>query len=179
MKNILIVGCYRSGTTALFNIARLVLKHTGQDFSSYFWEGNIISGKEYQLIKTHAYNTTLAKNAYKIFIAHRELSEVKKSMIALQKFTIQAGYTNAANLEYLDTMQNFAKLWMDQADYVQHFDTLINNPIEIVESLLKELQIPYIDKQVSMILNEFKGLKAPKQGHDNVTLLGETHKKFQ
>lgn len=179
MKRILIVGCYRSGTTALFNIVRLILKHTDKKYSAYFWEGNIMSNKEYQLIKTHAYNPILAKKAYKIFIAYRELSEIKKSMIALKKFTIQDGYKNAANLEYLKTVQQFAKLWMIKADYIQSFDILIDNPIKIIEDLFGKLQIPYNKEQAEKILNEFKGLKAPKRGHDKETLLGETHKKFQ
>jgi hypothetical protein len=176
-KYILVVGCYRSGTTALFNLVRLVLKHTGKDYDGYFWGGKTMSNKEYQLVKTHTYSKAFAKKAYKIFIAYRKLSEIKKSMSALKN--VGDRYANAANLEYLETAQGFAKQWLAEADYIQHFDTLVNMPLLIIGDIYEELNIKYDTKQAMKILKEFRSLKAPKKGHNEETLLTETHKKYQ
>ncbi len=179
-RYIIIAGCYRSGTTALFNLVRLILKHTKQDYDAYFWEGKTISEKQYHLIKMHTYSIQMSKIAFRVYVAHRKLLEIKKSMNALKKSIMPIGeaYANASNTKNLKFAYGDAQLWIAKADYIQNFQTLVKDPIMIVISILNDLEIRFTPIVLEAILKEFSELKAPKKGHDKETLLTETHKKF-
>lgn len=180
-RYIVIAGCYRSGTTALFNIVRLIMKHTKQDYNAYFWEGKTIGINQYHIVKTHTYSPTFGKTAYRIFAAHRKLLEVKKSMNALKKSItpIHNDYANASNTDNLKFAYGDAQLWITKADYIQNFKTLVKDPVMIIIAILNDLEISYTPEVLQAIFNEFNNLKAPRQGHDKESLLTETHKKFQ
>ncbi len=180
-RYIIIAGCYRSGTTALFNLVRLIMKHTKQNYNAYFWEGVTQGDNEYHIVKTHTYSPTFGNNAHKIYVAHRKLLEVKKSMNALKKSIMPIGeaYANASNTKNLKFAYGDAQLWIAKADYIQNFQTLIKDPIMIVISILNDLELRFTPIILESILKEFGELKAPKKGHDKETLLTETHKKFQ
>lgn len=179
-RYIIIAGCYRSGTTALFNIVRLILKHTNQDYDAYFWEGKTISEKEYHLIKMHTYSPTMSKMAFRIYVAHRKLLEVKKSMNALKKsiIPIHGDYTNASNTQNLKFAYGDSQLWIAKADYIQNYTHLLNDVVMIFIAILNDLQIFYKGEELEAMIKEFGELKAPKKGHDKETLMTETHKKF-
>lgn len=178
-RYIIIAGCYRSGTTALFNIVRLLMKHTKQDYGAYFWEGKTMGNSQYHIIKTHTYSPTFGKTAYRIYVAHRKLMEVRKSMNALKKVVIHTDYANASNTQNLKFAYGDAQLWASKADYIQNFSTLIKDPVMIMISILNDLEIPYTPGILQATIKEFGELRAPKAGHDKESLLTETHRKFQ
>ncbi len=180
-RYIVITGCYRSGTVALFNIVRLIMKHTSQEYDAYLWEGRTISQKEYQIIKTHNYNPKISKMAYRIFVAHRKLKMIKKSMNTLKKGIVPVNndFKNVMDTKNLKFAYGDSQMWLTKADYIQNFGHLTSDIAIIFIGILNNLGIFYKAEELESMIKEFSELKAPRTGHDKETLLTETHKKFQ
>lgn len=176
-KYIIVAGSYRSGTTALFNIIRLILKHSNVKYDAYFWNGHTKSNKEYQLIKTHTFSEGLCDKAYKIFVAHRKFDDVYNSMLSLSKMKIDNKFINAANVEDIEEAWMHSKRWINKADYIQNFINLTNDVTYLIQSIAAVMGITNF--QLKEIVREFTSLKAPVKGLDEVTLLTETHRKQQ
>jgi len=176
-KHIIIAGCYRSGTTALFNIVRLILKYSDVEYDAYFWNGKTESNKEYQLIKTHTFNEGLADKAYKVFVAHRKYDDVYSSMLALSKTKVDNKFSNAGNIDNLDYAWSHAERWVKSADYIQNFIDLNSDIRILIHTISNILNMP--NNLSEKLILEFKGLRAPEKGLDEITLLTETHKKQQ
>jgi len=179
-KYIIVAGCYRSGTTALFNIVRLILKYSKVEYDSYFWNGKTESSKEYQLIKTHTFSEGLTAKAYKIFVAHRKFEGVHNSILNLSKCKVDDQFANAANVDNINYAWLDSERWIRNADYIQNFTDLTDHTTALVFHICSILNISDLseDDMLSVIL-EFNALKAPTKGFDKTTLLTEVHKKQQ
>ena len=116
---ILIAGCWRTGTTALYNITRLICEADGETYAQEDGRYDIETGKEakHQIVKTHKFNPSWVEWAstldevliqaphrlqkfYKprrlIFVTDREEAEILASM---ERFKKTGGTGNATNKE--------------------------------------------------------------------------------
>lgn len=175
-KFIIVAGCYRSGTTALFNIVRLVLKHSGKKYEAYFWDGQSKGTDGYELVKTHTWNQGLAEKAEFVFNTYRGATSTINSMKSLRKRGVSSEFANAADYKNHGNAMAHADLWHQYSHYTSFYSILRLSPLKIINDIANKIGVHV---QMHDVFKEFQSLKAPTKGFDPVTLLTETHYKIR
>lgn len=153
---VLIAGIKRSGSTAQYNMVRLVLqkKYDVSIFGSDYDLGEIT------LIKKHDYDHWLYENATYIFTTDRADEDIIKS---LKKFSGRNRYG-------LDNMRKHLNAYKKRSIHFE-YDDIVNNPKWCIETIANELNI---NVDVEEIYKEFKSIK-PGNEYNPITMLFPNH----
>jgi hypothetical protein len=83
VRVILSVGAIRSGSTPIFNIARLLLQQARELLTAGWIDDINEPPEETDLVKAHEWCAELAERANVVLTSHRDLREVARSLAAI------------------------------------------------------------------------------------------------
>jgi hypothetical protein len=165
-KIILSAGMPRSGSTWLFNAARLLLDHQNNDNYKAVWIGNIekqtIENLDNTLlIKIHNYDEALASKADLIIYSFRDIRDSIASNE--RKFTIKPSIEQADNLIELDTK------WKQCADFILRYEDMMKNKQASLQQLARYFKLPASDKTIEAIQLALDGFSYNSSDKNNGT----------
>jgi len=170
-------GMYRSGSTWLYNAARLILQCAGTPDLGAGWitEKDAILQHQNALIKIHSYDPDLAARADVVLTSHRDLRDVAASLS--RKFKVEFSIK-----PILETMQDYLR-WARIAAYDLHYERLLADKmaeLKKVAAVLKLSPSAVAALPFEQILSEIEGEhfiegRATAQRYDTVNLLHEGH----
>jgi hypothetical protein len=165
---ILSAGMPRSGSTWLFNAARLLLNNAGRDVGSG-WIGDwaTLPKKMWLLLKVHDYDPYLVENARIILYSFRDLRDALAS--SKRKFGTEP--TMAQSRHWLEADRQ----WRQQASFVLRYESMLTDATSLITDLTAALQLPEVDSQET--LAQIARINTPNGGdaYDPETLLHPDH----
>jgi len=158
---ILSSGMPRSGSTWLYNAARLILLNSQKthDLVSFGWIGDLdsIPKKKIMLIKIHSYDISWVKKSQIILYSYRDIRDALAS--AKRKFEQQP------SIERADAYILQYKQWKNEADFIMRYESMLNDPLGTLEKLASTLNIK--DVKLTEILTEINSLSYQSTGIKN------------
>ena len=155
-----IAGIKRSGSTAQYNMARLILQ-------KYYYL--TVYGQEYELtkgcslIKHHPFDKELFSASDYVLTTDRPDEEIIES---LDKF-------GSHNRYGLDMMRKHLQEWRSHNKNLhQEYSEILNNPKQCIKEIADFLELYEVD--VNEIYKEFKQIKPTKE-YDPITMLFPNH----
>ena len=158
-----ISGIKRSGSTAQFNMVRLILE---KKFDTVHVTGlpTDIQGHDCAIIKLHTYDAHVHNLASYVFTTDRPNADILRS---LKKF-------NRGDVKPMKKMRDHLRRWQTRKAVNIHYNDIVNNPKLCIEIILKTFGFTDIDPDE--ILQEFLAIKPPKKGeYDPKTMLFDNH----
>lgn len=157
---VVIAGIKRSGSTAQFNMVRLILEKA---FSEVHVTGNPKDLKApCTIVKIHTFDKTLFEKADHVFTTSRDLVEIQES---LSRF-------NRPNSRNMRQMMNALKKWRKKSLHM-HYKEITNSPLYCINRIAHTFDFK-IDS--SEILKEFEAIKPPTdKDYDARTMLFCNH----
>jgi hypothetical protein len=170
-------GMPRSGSTWLFNVVRVLLKHGGAPdvAGGYVAQTDELLTHATSIIKLHPFHFGLASKADVILTSHRDLRDIAASM----QRHYQKKYS-AADMN--DWVKDQVK-WVQYAAYDLHYENMLTDKLTEVKKIAAVLKFsPQILAQLDYdtILDEIDGAKFKKKfakdvAYDAENLLHEGH----
>jgi hypothetical protein len=170
-------GMPRSGSTWMFNVVRLLLKHAeAPDLAGgYVGQAEELLAHQTSIIKLHPFDFGLASRADVILTAHRDLRDVAASM----KRHYEKDYSAPEMNEWVKSQVK----WTQYAAYDMHYELLLVDRLAEVKKIAGTLRLaPTVLARLpyEAILNEIEGQKFTKKfseasAYDAVNLLHEGH----
>jgi hypothetical protein len=158
---ILATGMRRSASTWLYNAARLLLCSSpavSQSFNcGWIGDWNNLQKKKFMLIKAHDYDQRLVDDSNFILYSYRDLRDAIAS--GFRKF----GW--APTIEVADEMVRQHELWMDSADFVMRYESMLLEKEDTVTRLARALDIH--DVEPAGIVRTIEELNYLNQGTKN------------
>jgi hypothetical protein len=170
-------GMPRSGSTWMFNVVRVLLKHAGVPdvAGGYVGQASELLTHQHAIIKLHPFDFELATRADVVLTAHRDLRDVAASM----KRHYQKNYSAVEMNEWVKSQVK----WAQYAAYDLHYELLLVDRLAEIRKIAATLQLPppiLAGLPYETILNEIEGQKFTKKfseasAYDAVNLLHEGH----
>jgi hypothetical protein len=188
---IIVVGCWRSGTTALFNMIRLICEADGPTIAFFEQtEKTAFRVFKHQVLKAHKYNEQniawadyvpqghaltlqfpyIITNRKLVFTTHRDAGDILESM---QRFRAAGGIGNGADPANLGRGLEHWGLYQQHACYMTWFNQFKRSPEKLIREITAILDLQHIDQKA--VLKQWQALRPPKQGIDPLTLLHANH----
>lgn len=166
---ILTVGQRRSGSTALFNLIRVVCEQNGRTYGCFedTYDEDIADQCDFVIIKAHKYKEELVHWADVVFTIFREPEDVKAS---IERFAKKGGK------EYTD--KDFIRglawwgLYQFHASYCVYFNQIVRSPGTVARRTAEIMDLVIDEKKV---IATFNRIQPPKTGYDPITLLHANH----
>lgn len=172
-------GMYRSGTTYQFNVVRVIMEmiHGKENVYSEWVDFYQPKGYSVEIVKTHKPKPKLLRNAKFVLSTNRTEEGIKGSMNRRKEFSQKnpdIRFSNEANVDRYDEFMEWAKYWMKNADYIQDFDMIKQDPQKLIQDYINLFgyQNLITAKQVKKRMDQ---IKPPKEGYDPETLLHVGH----
>lgn len=152
-----VCGIKRSGSTAQYNMVRLILETlgpintTGDSF-------NFVEG--INLYKTHVFNKTVYNKSDYIFTTDRDRVEIMQS---LERF-------NTGTIKPMSVMVMHLNKWKQKSLH-QDYKDIVNNPRKCIEEITEHLGVQV---DIDDIYNKFKSIK-PESEYNPKTMLFPNH----
>lgn len=166
---ILIAGCWRSGTTALYNLVRVICEEHGNTYACFEDTYNESIGGEFdfEIVKVHKFKKTWIDWADLVFTIWREPGEVWNSFNRFFKSQDKETTLNdyGRGLTWFGLYNRFA-------DYEVRYKQLNRSTEKLARGLAEQIGFDINEKQ---IVKRFRQVKPPKEGIDPVTLLHSNH----
>jgi hypothetical protein len=167
---ILSAGMPRSGSTWLFNAARLLLRRAEGDGLSSGWveDWPTLPPGRTLLLKVHDFDAPLARRADVVLYSYRDVRDVLAS--SKRKFGTPPSVEAARRLLEQDCE------WRKAARLVMRYESMLADPAAVVKELAEVLQVRDVDP--AAVAEEVRGLDArepPSGGYDRETLLHPGH----
>lgn len=167
-------GMNRSGSTLLYNAARLMLlDQVGAENLGYGWISDWpnLERRRYLLVKLHELDLDLAAAAHVVFYSFRDVRDVLASAQRVwgQKPTAEAATHQIAQHRH----------WSSVADLVVRYETLLDDRAVMLERLARVLGAANIDVEaLGAALDRLDGAPAegPAGAYDPVSLLHPGHR---
>jgi len=156
---VVVAGIKRSGSTAQFNMVRLVLE---EHFSEINLTGDLMELKPgVNIVKMHRFDQALYNKADYIFTTNRSDQDILKS---LSKFSKNEEKPLAKMREYLNK-------WRRRSQHMDYHEIVLH-PGECIEKISEVMELPVdLDK----VTKDFKAIKPPAEGYDPKTFLFSNH----
>lgn len=165
--NILIAGMGRSGSTALFNIVRELLKDTDL-YSHHEFEFDMGAQKTNNILKTHYKEYDDWPDI--ILTARRNMIDV---LASFKKF--HGRYSSDPPEVWVKRFLEWHEKWVDRTDYEMEYDRFVCAPITIIKEIAAVIGVKDYDaEEIFKTVDSYKQLKVAKD-FDPKTLLHPTH----
>lgn len=168
---ILIAGCWRSGTTAIYNLARVICEEQGTVYCCFEDTYNESEGgkHDYEIVKVHKYKESWADWADCVITIFREPDEVLRSMKRFEK-------TGGRKLDISDLLRGLAYwgFYQQHTDLCLNYSQLIRSPEKTARLIAQAIGL-IIESSAREVVRKWMLIKPPKNGVDSVTLLHHNH----
>lgn len=171
MSLIIIAGSYRSGSTWLYNAARLLVKasgHSVEGIGPQKYKGKPDDGV--LIVKCHRFYGRIAHDADYVLTSERDWTEAKKSWFRFKG-------------EWLSEEQEAArKLWLHTwrvcPAHVFHmqYQDMIDKPYATLAGVACGLSRLMRGVDLRGVLDDLEAIKPPKSGYDPVTMMYHNHR---
>lgn len=160
IKDIIVCGMQRSGSTLLFNIIIEILKEKDNDVDTFFDEEikykNLLANERSSIVKKNHTYLTLVANRIKEgksigFFTHRDIRDVIVS-------SIQKGWLNnidewISNLRIKYMINNSILYAKTPNMHIFSYEQLMNSKIEVILEVAKILEVPLTEDAIERIEN--------------------------
>lgn len=161
VKDIVVCGMARSGSTLLFNIIKEMVKFHYQKVDPYF-----INDREYANLlqneislfikKNHRFTFSLkrrfAKKLTYGFFTHRDIRDVVVSLMQIGRITDFEKWVADGRLRKI---VNDALLYSRNGDVTMiEYDDLVNNKLQVINSIAEKLKLKLSENEIEWILNK-------------------------
>jgi len=87
------------------------------------------------------------------------------------------GYKNAANYRDINKFLEDLTKWnqSDKNKYIMYYHEMTSEPLRVLEEIDDLLGT---NATIKKVFKELQSIRAPRKGHDPITLMTETHNKF-
>jgi hypothetical protein len=149
---VLSAGMPRSGSTWLYNAARLLLRAKEGSRLGCGWIGDWQSmpRKSVMLLKCHDYQWLLTQRAAIVLYSFRDVRDALASN--KRKFATEP------TLDLTRTWLDHDRRWRKSADHVLRYETMLGNPEAALKNLAQVLEVA--DAPIAELAQELKGLHA-------------------
>jgi len=157
---VVIAGIKRSGSTAQFNMVRLILEKK----YSVYCTGNpqdISNTVDVNIIKIHPFSSLLYDSADCIFTTDRSSSEIERS---LDNF-------KPNHRKPMEEMRSDLNLWKRRS-ICMNYNEIVKSPLACIQKIITIFDV---DVDANEILTEFLKIRPPKEGYDPTTFLFHNH----
>ncbi len=167
---ILSAGMPRSGSTWLFNAARLLLCASEDPSSGWIGDFACLPKKPLMLLKVHDHDPFLARHARTILYSYRDVRDALAS--SKRKFATEPTLELARQWLISD------RRWREQATFVLRYESMLADPARSVRDLARALKLPVADadavcRQLGQV--EYQPARAGLGSYDRETLLHPGH----
>lgn len=166
---ILSAGMPRSGSTWLFNAARLMLQAQGEIASGWIDDWDSLPTRPVTLLKVHDYDAVLAHHASVILYSYRDIRDALAS--SRRKFNTEPTIELARQWLASD------RQWRARATFAMRYESMRANPIETIERLALALGATIDPVSIAQQLDaiEYLERQATPGAYDRETLLHPGH----
>ena len=176
VRVILAAGAIRSGSTPIFNIARLLLKQAGEPFTAGWIDDISELPEETALIKIHEWHPELAERANVVLTCHRDLREVARSLAAIGWLR-----TGSEAFEQIDNIVRNQTQWKVVAALDIGYENMIRDWNATVAKLASVLGVDESCANFDAIAREVSEMSGPTafihgRRYDPITLMHRNHK---
>jgi hypothetical protein len=167
---ILSAGMPRSGSTWLFNAARLLLQSCGDLGSGWIGDFATLPKKPLLLLKVHDYSSLLARHAQIVLYSFRDIRDALAS--SKRKFG------TAPTIELARRWIEQDRRWRARADFILRYESMMADPETAIQQLARTLQCPL--KNPHAILQQVQQLSTAQpdgtnSSYNKATLLHPGH----
>ena len=170
-------GMYRSGSTWLYNAARIILQHAGVSDLGAGWisERDTILRHRNALIKLHSYDSDLAAQADVVLTSHRDLRDVAASLF--RKFKMEFSID-----PIIETMHDYS-CWSKIAAYDLQYENLLVDKLAELRKIAAVLKLteesaellPFEKILLAIESEVFSEDRSTPRRYDAVNLMHEGH----
>lgn len=166
-KKIIVCGCWRSGTTALYNLVRAICLRNGTVYGCFEDQYKGGNPAEWHIVKVHKFDIKWVEWADFVFTIFREPSETLESM---KRFHDTGGRELDAN----DLLRGLAYwgLYQEHTNFLTYYPQLKRCPEKLVFKIARVLGVKPDEKKT---VQQWEQIKPPETGFDPVTLLHANH----
>jgi Sulfotransferase domain len=176
-KLILCAGLARSGSTWLYNVIRLTIVRSGKMvYGSWIGGYDPKRPEEYHLVKIHEFHKDFAKQAFLIFVSHRDLRDVVAS--AMRVGFIDRDIAEEDLAQWIRVHIQYLEKWNRLADYDMSYEKMMQDRTKEAERIARILKMPGQAEQICYDVEHlsFGSKRAhPIHHHDTENLLHENH----
>jgi hypothetical protein len=173
---ILCSGIPRSGSTWLYNAARLLLEveYPAKVYGCWIADYDPSRPAAVHIVKIHEFNDHIAKKARIILTSHRDLRDIAASA------WLRGWVTNEqATLQFIEDAVAFHTYWLKLGAFDVPYNMIRNTPLEAIEQIATRLGISSARVDASSILAQLEALPMATLGVDKynpTTLLHDRHR---
>ena len=168
---ILSAGMPRSGSTWLFNAARLLLQQNGDLGSGWIGDWARLPRRPSMLLKVHDHDPFLARHARVILYSYRDIRDA----LASSKRKFQTEPTLELARHWLASDQQ----WRARAAFTLRYESMIADPVQAVAELAQALRLPHVNPELiqrQLMEVDYQPLRATGPAeYDGETLLHPGH----
>lgn len=166
---ILVAGVWRSGTTAVFNLVRVICQEHGKVYSCFADDYDKEKGSsfDYEIVKVHKFKEKWLEWPDIVFTTFREPQDVLRSM---QNF----GDSGGRVLNHNDALRGFAwlALYNQKVDLIVHYNQIARKSPGMIKNIASEIGLKVNTRAV---VQKWIDIKPPKEGFDPITQLYSNH----
>lgn len=174
---ILAAGLPRSGSTALFNAARLLLEAVGRPLTSGWIDDVTPPVQSTVLLKVHEWHPELARRADVVLTCHRDLRAVARSLAAIGWL-----WPGDQAIDHIAHVVQLHEHWSGQAALDLHYETMILDWEEVATRVALVLGIDPGTVDLTAVAREVAELRTEipaEREHDPLTLMHKDHRQKQ
>lgn len=162
---VVVAGMKRSGSTWMFNVARIALERAGIGFEVGEYDLYKAKPDANLLIKTHWWHGNLADDADVILSSERDVEDVYAS---LHRFWGR----RPTGREVAKIVEHHRR-WHKAADHRMSYGDLLADPAAAAAGIVAALGV---DADPACVLADVQAIEPPASGQDAVTLLFHNHR---
>jgi hypothetical protein len=172
---VLTAGMPRSGSTAVFNIARLLLERQGDPLTSGWIEDVTEPVQPTVLLKVHDWHLDLAHRAEVVLISHRDLRAVARSLAGMGWL-----WPEGSALDHLDSLVRTQAQWSTVSSLDLRYETMIQDWPTTAAQIASAIQIDLPRAELETIARQVATMPTEvpaDRKYNPVTLLHRGHRR--
>ncbi|WP_171207247.1 MULTISPECIES: hypothetical protein [unclassified Ruegeria] len=173
--NVLIAGIPRSGSTWLYNAARLAILEAGRSVNAAWFEDYQAEKEaDFQLVKVHGPDTVPLEPDITL-TSQRATEDCVSSLIRMGWVSEDPDAIRKAWADH----QKLRDFWKQKSDLEVTFEDIVSAPEEAVTAIAEKIGLSLSEAQCTRVVEQLSQLSPPAEGStfDPVTLLHPKHKR--